>query len=82
MQKLNMEDHNDMCDKRENSVNIMIEKEFVTSNIDVAASEDELNSPRGKSSKKMKYSATQIQDLEVYVSFQLFLQLLICLYFI
>ncbi|KAK4723898.1 hypothetical protein R3W88_026677 [Solanum pinnatisectum] len=43
-----MEDQNDMCEKE---------------NENKLASRDELNSQRGKSSKKMKHSVEQIQDL-------------------
>ncbi|KAK4718147.1 hypothetical protein R3W88_016485 [Solanum pinnatisectum] len=41
------------------------EDNFITNNTEGGASGDELNSPRGKSLKRKKYSANQIQELEV-----------------
>ncbi|KAK4718067.1 hypothetical protein R3W88_016405 [Solanum pinnatisectum] len=67
-----MEDHTDTTERRESLVNIIIrgpredqnEENIVTDNRDGGASGDELNSPRGISSKRHKYSVNQIQELE------------------
>ncbi|MCD7455182.1 hypothetical protein HAX54_027312 [Datura stramonium] len=69
-----MEGHSDMSKREKGSVNVVIgrsgedenENKSISESIGGGASVDEPDSPRGKSSKKAKHNAYQIQELKAF----------------